>query len=78
MVTAKIQVGTQIFYWRFKMSEEIEIVEEQQPKISVADMLRTTSQNTNNLLMQMADHIDKLESEIVQLTNRIQVLESQK
>jgi hypothetical protein len=60
------------------MSEEIEIVEEQQPKISVADMLRTTSQNTNNLLMQMADHIDKLESEIVQLTNRIQVLESQK
>jgi hypothetical protein len=60
------------------MSEEIEIVEEQQPKISVADMLRTTSQNTNNLLMQMADHIDKLEEEIVQLTNRIQVLESQK
>jgi len=78
MVTAKIQAGTQIFYWRFKMSEEIEIVEEQQPKISVADMLRTTSQNTNNLLMQMADHIDKLEEEIVQLTNRIQVLESQK
>ena len=78
MVTAKIQAGAQIFYWRFKMSEEIEIVEEQQPKISVADMLRTTSQNTNNLLMQMADHIDKLEEEIVQLTNRIQVLESQK
>jgi TolA-binding protein len=60
------------------MSEEIEIVEESQPKITVADMLRTTSQNTNNLLMQMADHIDKLEEEIVQLTNRIQVLESQK
>ena len=60
------------------MSEEIEIIEESQPKITVADMLRTTSQNTNNLLMQMADHIDKLEEEIVQLTNRIQVLESQK
>ena len=60
------------------MTEEIEIVEEQQPKISVADMLRTTSQNTNNLLMQMADHIDKLEEEIVQLTNRIQILESSK
>ena len=78
MGTAKTLVGTQIFYWRFKMSEEIEIVEESQPKITVADMLRTTSQNTNNLLMQMADHIDKLEEEIVQLTNRIQVLESQK
>ena len=78
MVTTRKLVGTQIFYWRFKMSEEIEIVEESQPKITVADMLRTTSQNTNNLLMQMADHIDKLEEEIVQLTNRIQVLESQK
>ena len=78
MVTTRKLVGTQIFYWRFKMSEEIEIIEESQPKITVADMLRTTSQNTNNLLMQMADHIDKLEEEIVQLTNRIQVLESQK
>ena len=58
--------------------DDIEIVEESQPKISVADMLRTTSQNTNNLLMQMADHIDKLEEEIVQLTNRIQILESSK
>jgi len=60
------------------MTDEIEIVEEQQQPISVGDMLRTTSQNTNNLLLQMADHIDKLEEEIVQLVNRIQELESQK
>jgi len=67
MMATRKAAGTQIFYWRFKMSEEIKIVEEQQPKISVADMLRTTSQNTNNLLMQMADHIDALENRIAEL-----------
>lgn len=38
-------------------------------------MLRTTAANTNNLLLQIADHIDKLEEQILVLGNRINELE---
>lgn len=44
-------------------------------KVRVSDMLRTTAANTNNLLLQIADHIDKLEEQILVLGNRINELE---
>ena len=48
-------------------------------QMSVGEMLRTTAQNTANLLLKMADHIDKLEADVVQLTQRVkQFEESQK
>ena len=67
-VTAKKRDGTQIFYWRFKMNEET-----QMPKVS--DMLRLTSKNTTELMLQIANHIDELEAQVVQLNNRITELE---
>ena len=36
-------------------------------KISISEMIRTTSSNTNSFLTQVADHIDKLESHIATL-----------
>lgn len=53
------------------MSEEMK----QEVPMRVSDMIRTTAGNTNNLLMQVADHIDKLEAEIVRLTRRVKQLE---
>jgi methyl-accepting chemotaxis protein len=47
----------------------------QQP-IKVSDMIRTTAENQADFLTQIANHIDKLEDSIVQLTNRISDLES--
>lgn len=44
--------------------------------VSVSEMLRTTAGNTNNLMMQIADHIDKLEDHIRRLEQRILDLES--
>lgn len=42
----------------------------------VSDMIRTTAENQADFLSQIANHIDKLEDSIVQLTNRISDLES--
>jgi len=53
------------------MTEEIK----QETTMRVSDMIRTTANNTNNLLMQVADHIDKLEAEIVRLSLRVEQLE---
>jgi phage shock protein A len=39
-------------------------------------MIRTTAGNQADFLSQIANHIDKLEDSIVQLTNRISDLES--
>lgn len=36
-------------------------------KISISEMIRTTSANTNSFLSQVADHIDKLENHIATL-----------
>lgn len=36
-------------------------------KISISEMIRTTSTNTNSFLTQVADHIDKLENHIATL-----------
>lgn len=40
-------------------------------KLSVSDMLRTTSTNTTNFLTQVADHIEKLESHIATLESQL-------
>jgi hypothetical protein len=50
--------------------------ENKQETIKVADMIRITAENQTIFLTQIADHIDKLEQSIVQLTNRISDLES--
>lgn len=50
------------------------MTEEQKP-IRVSDMLRMTAGNTHNLMVQIAEHIDKLESEILALGQRINELE---
>ena len=50
--------------------------ETKQEPIKVSDMIRTTAENQANFLSQIANHIDKLEDSIVQLTNRISNLES--
>jgi len=70
MATVKTVAGILTFYWRFKMSEQIE------NKVTVAEMLRTTGANTAEFMAQVAAHIDKLEESIVQLTNRITELEA--
>jgi hypothetical protein len=36
-------------------------------KISISEMIRTTSTNTNTFLTQVADHIDKLENYVATL-----------
>ena len=48
---------------------------EEQKTIRVSDMLRMTAGNTTNLMVQIAEHIDKLESEILALGQRINELE---
>ena len=52
--------------------------ETKQEPTKVSDMIRTTDENQANFLAQIANHIDKLEDSIVQLTNRISNLESKK
>ena len=44
---------------------------------SVSDMLRITGGNTAAFMDQVADHIDKLEAEVLQLQNRVAELEKQ-
>ena len=43
---------------------------------SVAEMLRLTGDNTSKFMLHVAEHIDKLEQEVVKLQNRIKELES--
>ena len=50
--------------------------ETKQEPTKVSDMIRTTAGNQADFLTQIANHIDKLEDSIVQLTNRISDLES--
>jgi hypothetical protein len=50
---------------------------EQEPiKMKVSEMVRTTANNTGNMMMQIADHIDKLEAEIIRLTAIVEGMES--
>jgi hypothetical protein len=48
---------------------------EEQKVARVSDMLRVTAQNTSTLLVQMAEHIDRLEAHIEKLERHILTLE---
>ena len=52
------------------------MTEEVVQQMKISDMLRQTASNTGNLMMQIANHIDNLEEEIVQLKDKIAELES--
>jgi hypothetical protein len=43
--------------------------------IKVSEMIRTTAENSNQFMQQIADHIDKLEDGIIKLQTRIEELE---
>jgi pyridoxal biosynthesis lyase PdxS len=45
-------------------------------KITVPAMLRTTGENTKGFMDQVAEHIEKLEGEIIRLTARVNELEA--
>jgi len=46
-----------------------------QAPIKVSDMIRVTAENQNTFLIQIADHIDKLEQAIDELRNRVIAME---
>ena len=68
MVTAKTVAGTQIFYWRFKMSDNL-------TPPTVGQMVRMTAENTAQFMAQVADHIDQLEAKVAELTERVTAME---
>jgi hypothetical protein len=44
-------------------------------KMKVSDMVRATANNTEHMLNQIANHIDKLEAEVIRLTLLVEKLE---
>ena len=42
---------------------------------SVAEMLRLTGENTNRFMLHVAEHIDKLEEDVLKLQQRVTELE---
>ena len=44
--------------------------------MSVAEMVKTTGENTHNFMLQIAEHIAKLEAEVFNLRQRVSELES--
>jgi uncharacterized protein Yka (UPF0111/DUF47 family) len=52
------------------MTEDIK-----QAPAKVSDMIRVTAENQNTFLLQIADHIDKLEQAIDELRNRVNAME---
>jgi hypothetical protein len=44
---------------------------------NVPEMLRTTGMNTSVFMQQVADHISKLEEEVIRLRNRVLELEAE-
>jgi hypothetical protein len=52
------------------MTEDIK-----QAPVKVSDMIRVTAENQNIFLIQIADHIDKLEQAIDELRNRVNAME---
>lgn len=51
-------------------------MEENKKVVTVSEMLRETAGNTNTLMLRIAEHIDRLEEEIVKLSTRVQELEA--
>jgi len=47
-----------------------------QVPVKVSDMIRVTAENQNTFLIQIADHIDKLEQAIDELRNRVTEMEN--
>lgn len=45
-------------------------------KPGAGDMMRITAENFSKLLLHTAEHIDKLEAEVLKLQHRVQELES--
>jgi hypothetical protein len=45
-------------------------------KMSVSEMVRTTGENTRQFMLQISEHIAKLEAEVHNLRQRISELES--
>ncbi len=64
MGTAKTADGTQILYWRFKMTEE---------KINIVDLTRVTAKNIYEMLMELATHIEKLQAENAELKQQLEL-----
>jgi hypothetical protein len=52
------------------MTEEIK-----QEPAKVSDMIRITAENQNTFLIQIADHVDKLEQAIAELRDRVNAME---
>jgi hypothetical protein len=52
------------------MTEEIK-----QEPAKVSDMIRITAENQNTFLMQIADHVDKLEQAVAELRDRVNTRE---
>ena len=52
------------------MTEEIK-----QEPVKVSDMIRVTAENQNTFLIQIADHVDKLEQAIAELRDRVNAME---
>jgi ubiquinone biosynthesis protein UbiJ len=52
------------------MTEEIK-----QEPAKVSDMIRITAENQNTFLMQIADHVDKLEQAVAELRDRVNTME---
>jgi hypothetical protein len=48
-----------------------------QVPVKVSDMIRVTAENQNTFLIQIADHIDKLEQAIDELRNRVIAMEQE-
>jgi len=46
-------------------------------RLALADMLRTTGNNTAEFMDKVAAHVEKLEQELFRLQTRVQELESQ-
>ena len=49
----------------------------EEAKLSVSEMIKTTAENQQVFLMQIAEHITKLEDHIVKLEKRILEMEDQ-
>jgi hypothetical protein len=45
-------------------------------KMSVSETVKTTGENTLNFMLQISDHIAKLEAEVFNLRQRVSELES--